>query len=268
MHGFGCNGLFGDDDDSGSALADDDDSAAGDDDSALVITETWTLTFPADGLESVGLRNALGEISLSGSDGRTDIEVLVTVHSARGTVRGPAAPIEISGLPTALTLNVASASAPAGARIDLLVSAPAELPAELSGAAFPLSLADMVGGATISSTSGAITGLGLGGDIQASAGNASILLAGVLPAGGSLTATLLNGPIELDLPADTSATLSATATDGTIEISGVDFEGVVIDGQAQGVLGEGEGAIDLSTGAGNIRIRGHGAPEGSGGRAH
>jgi len=268
LQGLACNGLFGDDDDDDSAAANDDDSAAGDDDDgALVITETWTLSFPAEGLESLGLRNSLGEISLSGSDGLTDIEVLVTIHSARGTVRGPAAPIEISGLPAALALNVAGVSTPAGARVDLLVSAPPELPAELSGAAFPLSVADMTGGATISSTSGAITGLGLGGDIQASAGDSSILLDVALSAGGSLTATLESGPIELDLPADTSATLSASAGDGTIEISGVDFQGVVIDGQAQGVMGGGEGAIGLSTGAGNIRIRGHAPPQSSDERA-
>lgn len=258
----GCNGLLSDDDD--DASDDDDDASGDDDDSAASITETWTLSFPAEGIQELALSNSLGEISLSGAAGATTIEVLATLHSESGAEPLASIPVAITDLEATLALAVEPPQGLEGVRIDLLVSAPDTLAANVNGASYPLSLTDMRGGGSIATTSGAITGLGLGGDFESSGGAASILLELALLPGGSLIASLDSGPIELDLPADTSAMLSATATGGSVEISGLDFEGVVIDGQAQGRLGEGNGSIAVSTGAGNIRLRGHGLPEAEG----
>jgi len=260
-----CNDPLSDDDD-----ASDDDDVAGDDDSgddddsAQAITETWTLSFPADGFEGIQLGNHLGEISLTGSDGATSIEVLATLHGAAGAEPPASVPVEVSDLDSTLTLTVELPQGLESARIDLLVSAPDTLAADLTGAGYPLSVADMRAGGSIAASTGSITGMGLSGDFAASAGETSILLELELVPGGSLTASLDSGPIELDLPADTSATMQATATGGSVEITGLDFQGVVIDGQAQGSLGAGDGSITLSTGNGDIRLRGHGLPDAEG----
>jgi len=262
----GCNSLFdgGDDDD---ASNDDDlngDDDAGDDDSAQAITQTWTLSFPAEGLARIELENSLGEISLSGSAGATNIEVLATLHGEAGAEPLATLPIEVTDLEAALTLTIEPPQGLEGARIDLLVSAPDDMTMGLSGGDYPLSVVDMRAGGGIASTGGTITGLGLSGNFEVSGGDASILLGLELVPGGSLTASLDSGPIELDLPADTSAMLTATATGGAVEISGLSFEGVVVDGQGQGTLGSGDGSISLSTSEADIRLRGHGPPEAEG----
>lgn len=67
-----------------------------------------------------------------------------------------------------------------------------------------------------------------------------------------------NGPITLGIPADTSAKLSARTMNGSIDLSRLKIASASTSRKkVEGILGEGEGVIDLKTVNGNIDIVGY-----------
>ncbi len=78
-----------------------------------------------------------------------------------------------------------------------------------------------------------------------------------LPSGGVVIIESMLGPIVLDVPADTSATLAATTGSGSVDVTGVDFSGTLLDESAEGVLGAGDGSLRLVTGGGDIALSGY-----------
>jgi hypothetical protein len=75
--------------------------------------------------------------------------------------------------------------------------------------------------------------------------------------GGAIDMNAVNGNIELDIPAATSATFSARLANGDITTSGLSLDNVESTPVSlTGVLGDGDGEIDLETVNGNIAARG------------
>jgi hypothetical protein len=75
--------------------------------------------------------------------------------------------------------------------------------------------------------------------------------------GGVINMNAVNGGIELDIPASTSATFAARLANGDITTSGLSLD----DAQSTpfsltGVLGDGDGEIDIETVNGNIVVQG------------
>ena len=251
-----CTPLNSSDDDDFSPTDDDDSSAGDDDDSAPSYTQSWTASFSAEALTQLSAENSAGRLSLSGSPGAGAVETLVTVYSDSPVDLGPFAPLTISEFPDSLSVVVSAPESAEISRIDLSVHAPSSLVAQLTSSNFPLALSDMRAGGTINAGGGSVTGIGLAGNFEVSGGDSELLLELELPVDGVLHAVLASGPIELLLPATTSANLSASAHGGSIQITGMNFDGVVAGGEAQGQFGDGEGSITLSTDAGDIVIRG------------
>ena len=84
----GCGPSSADDDD--SIPTDDDDSTQGDDDdSAQSHSQSWSLSFPREALERVSLTNSVGQLSLSGSPGATEVSVQLVVYSNAPLDLGP-----------------------------------------------------------------------------------------------------------------------------------------------------------------------------------
>jgi hypothetical protein len=119
----------------------------------------------------------------------------------------------------------------------------------------------MHAGGTIRTGDGPVTGIGLKGSFEVEGGATELLLDVDLPTNGSLNASLSSGPIETTLPVATSATLTASTSAGAIEIVGMDFNGVIVGGEAAGQFGTGDGSISLNTGEGDIAIRGIEPPD-------
>lgn len=255
---FCCEPLNPSDDDDFSPSDDDDSSAGDDDDSAQSYTQSWSASFSAEALIQLSLENTVGRLSLSGSPAAGAVETLVTVYSNSPVDLGPFAPLTVIELPDSLSVAVAAPENTEITRIDLSLHAPSSLVAQMTSTNFPLAISDMKGGGTMSTQSGVVTGIGLAGNFEVTGGDSELLLELELPLNGVLSAALESGPIEVLLPVATSANLTASASDGNVEISGMDFEGVVVDGEAQGQFGGGEGTIVLSTGTGDIVIRGQG----------
>lgn len=92
-------------------------------------------------------------------------------------------------------------------------------------------------------------------DVSATNGNLDARV--TLPQGGLLEMSTVNGNLDLDIPQTTSATFSARVANGTITTSNLDLD----DAQSTplsltGVLGAGNGEVDIETVNGNIVVRG------------
>ena len=257
---LGCAVVDPLDDDRGS-IDDDDGSPADDDDSAHSFSQSWDASFSTDALLRLTATNTFGHLSLAGAPGATEVQIVVVVFADQPVNLGPFAPLSILEQPAALSITVAPPEQAEFSRIDLSLHGPSSLIAELSAGNFPLAVTDMQAGGTLTAQGGAVTGMGLAGNFEVLAGVSEILLEVDLPAAGSLSATLTSGTIETLLPATTSASLAASTGSGTIEISGMDFMGVVVGGEASGQFGAGAGSITLATGEGDITVRGQNPPD-------
>ena len=79
-----------------------------------------------------------------------------------------------------------------------------------------------------------------------------------LPRNGKLHAQTTNGLIVIDLAKETSAQFLARVTNGTVNVSGLTLRDVSgSQKEVRGVLGTGEGTIDLRTTNGNISVSGY-----------
>ena len=78
-----------------------------------------------------------------------------------------------------------------------------------------------------------------------------------LPQNGKIEMTSVNGSIDLDIPDDTSADLSAALVVGTISVSGLTVQNVTNTLLTyKCTLRSGQGDINLQTVNGNINVRG------------
>ena len=98
------------------------------------------------------------------------------------------------------------------------------------------------------------------GDVLATLGNGSITASVTLPLDGIIDMDVGNGSINLAIPQNTSAELSATATNGSVTFSNLNITNpVVTDNSVTGTLGKGHGTISLVVGNGTIGINGVGS---------
>lgn len=91
-----------------------------------------------------------------------------------------------------------------------------------------------------------------------SLGNGEIRADVLLPSGGQVVHAVGNGGVKLTVQQDVSAAFSAQVGNGGITVSGLAFtDWVAGDRFAEGLLGNGEGLIDLAVGNGWIQVRGY-----------
>ena len=88
--------------------------------------------------------------------------------------------------------------------------------------------------------------------------NGNIIGKQTVPVNGVINHLVINGNIDLSIPENSSAEISATLTNGIIEIENLNPQIISISPQSyQGILGNGEGNIILETVNGTIRISGY-----------
>jgi hypothetical protein len=88
-------------------------------------------------------------------------------------------------------------------------------------------------------------------------GNGEISTWAFLPDHGKIVNALGNGSVFLEVQSQVSASFGAKVGNGSISLSGLELlEMVSTKRQLKGVLGGGDGFIDLSVGNGQIRVRG------------
>jgi hypothetical protein len=90
-----------------------------------------------------------------------------------------------------------------------------------------------------------------------SLGNGELSAWAYLPPGGKIVHSVGNGTIFLSVQSEVSASFGARVGNGTISVTGLDLQQAIAGKrQLQGILGSGEGLIDLSAGNGQIKVQG------------
>jgi hypothetical protein len=109
----------------------------------------------------------------------------------------------------------------------------------------------------ISNVNGLVNLDDITGSVTVSLVNGLIDATIVLPAGGTIALSNVNGNIVLNIPTETSAEFGADVVNGTISLNGLDLHDEEITNQSvDGILGDGDGTIGLSTVNGNIAASG------------
>lgn len=143
---------------------------------------------------------------------------------------------------------------------DVQLSTPAELDWTIETQSGDVSVSGLGGTGTVVTDTGEVICTGLLGNlsVQVQDNSPVAIHLEALPSGGVVIIESTLGPIVLDVPADTSATLAATTGSGSVDVTGVDFDGVLLDQSAEGVLGDGDGSLRLVTGGGDVAVSGYG----------
>ena len=115
----------------------------------------------------------------------------------------------------------------------------------------------IVADVNVSNGNGEVELVGVTGSHWVSLGNGKLSAWAHLPSGGQIIHAVGNGTIFLSVQPDVSASFGAKVGNGTISVTGLDLRQVVSGTRhLQGILGTGEGVIDLSAGNGQIKVRG------------
>lgn len=120
-----------------------------------------------------------------------------------------------------------------------------------------IEIIDIENSVDVWNTTGDVLLSNIAGGAMAVVSNGSIEGTVFLPVGKTIDLSTNNGNLELNIPPSTSAEFSATVVNGQISVTDLDFTDVVNTKQRiGGVIGDGEGTIELSTTNGNIALIG------------
>jgi DUF4097 and DUF4098 domain-containing protein YvlB len=135
------------------------------------------------------------------------------------------------------------------------VSIPAGLNVAIRGENADVSLDDVQGNFTLENTNGGFRAKGLSGSITATTVNGIIDL-DIAQVTGDIKATTVNGPIRIGLPADVNATLEARTVNGNVTVDdALPFTASERERlHTSGRFGNGGQAITLNTTNGPVRI--------------
>lgn len=191
------------------------------------------------------------DVMLMGSD-RTDVSVTFVVDNpADGDV-------DVTGTLDGDVVRVA-ATADDGVTGTITVSGPADLIWDIAGASAAVSAMDMTGAGAVATSSGAITGSGLSGDLDLSS-SSGVVDVSVNPAdGAAIDIATTSGDVTLGFPNSVGASFDAATGGMDITFSGgADFQGTNMAGAASGTLnGGGSVSVDIASGSGVIAVEGY-----------
>jgi hypothetical protein len=141
--------------------------------------------------------------------------------------------------------------------VDYDVTVPAHLLTSITNGNGSIQVEGIVADVDVINGNGEVDLVGIEGSHWVSLGNGEVSARAHLPVGGQIVHAVGNGTISLTVQPQVSASFGAKVGNGTISVTGLNLQEVVSGPrQLQGVLGSGEGLIDLSAGNGQIRVKG------------
>ena len=233
-------------------------------------TDEWTRSFPLLPDGEVRIANRNGRIEVDGVSGSTvEIRAERMVRAAsEKAAQDLLAKIAISEDATPSRIAITTEGIPgiligvsAGVVFHVGVPSGARVRAELSTGDVTVNAID--GGSTLTTTNGRVVGGGLRGktDARVVNGRINLDLAGLTDS-GAVSANITNGSVELKLPADTNATLSASTVNGQVHVIELPFTPTAeADGDRRrgrrtaGQINAGGAPIDLRAVNGTITVR-------------
>jgi DUF4097 and DUF4098 domain-containing protein YvlB len=141
--------------------------------------------------------------------------------------------------------------------VDYEITVPAHLLATVTNGNGSIRLEGIQADVEVTNGNGNVALVEVTGSSWVSVGNGEISAWTHLPIGGQIVHSIGNGTIFLSVQPQVSASFSAQVGNGTISLTGLDLQQVASSPRhLQGVLGSGEGLIDLSSGNGQIQVQG------------
>jgi DUF4097 and DUF4098 domain-containing protein YvlB len=225
--------------------------------------QVWTRTYTLAGAESsVDIVNVNGGITVEAVDGNTlDIKAHiivrgVTEEAAQANLKQVQVIEEASSGRVRVEARFPKDLGRRGVQVTYTIRAPRTAKLNLETVNGEVTVAGVLGGVKAETTNGDVVGRGLGNAVIAGTTNGGIKIQMVTLGGDGISLETTNGTIELKLPEDAKATVSARCVNGGISVSDLAFEKVgegtrrKLDGKING----GGSAVKLETVNGSIRV--------------
>ena len=225
----------------------------------------WSRSYTLDaGGAEVEIVNVNGLISVESTDGNTlDVKAVIT---ARGATEEDAKKVlekvemadEAGSARVRLQAKYARELGRQGIEVVYTVRAPSSAKLTLGNVNGRVKVVGAFAALKAETTNGGVHGEGLRNTVVATTTNGEIKLAMASMGGDGVALETTNGSIDLKLPADVKATLSARCVNGGIRVTDLPFEksGEGSRRKLDGAINGGGAAIRLETVNGSIRVGG------------
>jgi len=210
--------------------------------------ENFSQTLDGSGITKLDLEGTNGEIIVAGDPG-TDVVMISAMRRVRSESVEDAdyhlkdLKVDVHVLGNRILVSTAQPQFSGGRQyiVDYTITVPRDLDVDVSSVNGRVEATGLLSSTHVDLVNGKI------------AGNVS------LPTGGTIDMNVINGGLELEIPASTSARLSATAAvTGEVSVSGIDIRITAQSPRSlRGECGDGSGTISLNTTNGNIRVTGY-----------
>ena len=233
--------------------------------SEFVVGKTYEADFPVDGYDGLNVEAMNGEVTIRGQED-TD-SVLVTAYLSVGSESEEDAEIHMDNLDILVTENeneiIIQTIQPEdfdgrSYKIEYDIIVPSDFEVMTSQDNGRITILDIENNVDVWNGNGYVLLSDITGGITAGVDNGRIKGVMVRPDNKTIDLSITNGGIELHISStSTSAEISATVLNGDIRVSNLDIsDAVKKKKRLTGVIGDGEGAIELSTDNGNITVIG------------
>ena len=141
--------------------------------------------------------------------------------------------------------------------VDYEITMPSHLLSKVLNGNGSIRLEGIHADVNVTNGNGTVELVGVSGSSWVSVGNGEISAWIDLPLGGQVVHAVGNGTICLSVQPEVSASFGARVGNGTISVTGLNLQQMVSTPRnLQGILGSGNGLIDLSSGNGQIKVQG------------
>jgi len=141
--------------------------------------------------------------------------------------------------------------------VDYEITIPADMTVLVSSVNGTVTIQDVSSELTVSSVNGGVVLDDFEGDASISVVNGTVVGDATLLQNGQITLAIVNGGVGLEIPEETSADFSARVTNGSINTIDLAFTNLeTTPSSITGMLGDGEGTIDIIVTNGTILVTG------------
>lgn len=248
----------------GGVACDDDDILGGDrvSNTNFVSEESFSFRLAAGNQSLVTLEGISGNIEFVGVAGSDSFIVEGERQVGSESIEDAEAhldelQVEVSALTDELRIRTDQPQQTGGRNyvVNYKVEIPADLEVSVVNLNGNVNITSLSADLVINDINGNITLEEIVANVAAALTNGNITGGVTLPSGGTINMATVNGNITLEVPENTSAAFLATLTNGTISLSGLEFQEIERSTtRLRGTIGGGDGDITLGTVNGNIQV--------------
>lgn len=238
---------------------DDDDSHSGD----IEVSAEFFLTVAVEAQDLLTIDGANGSIEVKGAVGAHDV-IIEGVRSVRSDSRRDAErhldllDVDVHSGPYEVSVATVQPKHSSGRTytVDYEITIPADWDVVVTNGNGTVCVGALDGDVDVQNGNGNVTLDDVFGSSWIDLGNGIVNALVWLPDGGEMIYSVGNGILKVALQPDPSAEFSATVGNGPIVVSGLTLHQTSSGpGFLRGVLGDGQGLIDLSVGNGSVEVR-------------